>query len=575
MSDDGRNSEQPRESVLDRVDRVCDEFEAAWKAWRSGETPDIKDYLDRVKESERSKLLKELLRLDVDYRSRVKQSVPAAQYRFWFPGQEQLIDQVFARSNASNGNAPGAETVERGPAPETQIDVGRIANPSHSPVVERGAAPETQVDSQQTGPERAHRELEAPAADPVQDLPVIPGYKVLAILGRGGMGVVLKARELKHDRLVALKMIRGWQGTHVYQLARFRIEAEAVACLAHPNIVDLYDVGVCEGYPYLTLEYAPGGSLANRLAGKPQDSRWATELARTLALALQHAHERSILHRDLKPSNILLMEDGTPKIGDFGLAKFSRPMREVSEQFATVSARYDNGIDPLTAELHRLTERLGAQCKSERTPEDPIQDLLTEELCRELLGSFGPEMIVRALPTLKGFVAELQQQRESTLRNGLAPYDELTRSGAIMGTLAYMAPEQAWGDLRNIGPATDVYALGVVLYEMLTGQPPFNWKTIAEFEYMWQRPKAIVPKVAPDLEAIVMKCLEKGVAARYATAAELAADLQRFLDGYPVLATLDMHTPNEIQEDLRPTVDFAENKLPERSRTRSWWQFWK
>ncbi|HMC90682.1 MAG TPA: serine/threonine-protein kinase, partial [Gemmataceae bacterium] len=435
MSDDGRNSEAPRESVLDRVDRVCDEFEAAWKAWRSGEMPRIQDYLDRVEESERSKLLEELLRLDLDYRSRVKQSVPAAQYRFWFPGQEQLIDRVFARSSGSNGNASGAETVERGAAPETQVEVGRIANPSHSPVVERGAAPETQVDSQQTGPDQPHREQEAsPAGAPVQDLPVIPGYKVLAILGRGGMGIVYKAWQQRPERFVAIKMILDNRYATGEDLVRFERDAQALARLKHPGIVQVIEMGDAEGKPFFSMEYLEGGSLANKLAGTPQPPREAAALCETLAQAVHAAHQQNIIHRDLKPLNVLLTSAGTPKIADFGLAKL------------------------LDADQGQ------------------------------------------------------------------------SQSGQIMGTASYMAWEQAAGKVRLIGPATDVAALGAILYECLTGRPPFKGATVLDtLEQVCAREpvpvRQLQPAVPRDLETICLKCLHKEPARRYATAEALAEDL--------------------------------------------------
>jgi serine/threonine-protein kinase len=276
-------------------------------------------------------------------------------------------------------------------------------------------------------------------------LPQIPGYEVEAVLGRGGMGVVFKARHLKLKRLVALKMLL----TDIYaspeELARFRREAEAVAALRHPNIVQVHDAGEAAGRPYFTMEYVEGGSLAQSLAGQPQPPRRVAEVVATLASAVQVAHKSGFIHRDLKPANVLLTAEGTPRIADFGLAR-------------------------------------------------PI--------------ATGPEV---------------------------------TRSGALVGSPSYMAPEQALGRSSTIGPAVDVYGLGGVLYEMLTGRPPFEGlvatetlqKVISEEPVPPSRLNAQVPR---DLETICLKCLRKNPARRYASAQDLADDLHRFLDGKPVLA---------------------------------------
>ena len=157
---------------------------------------------------------------------------------------------------------------------------------------------------------------EAPAA-----LPSVAGYEILGVLGRGGMGVVYKARQEKLNRLVALKMVLAGAHASAEQLARFYTEAEAVARLQHPNIVQIFDVGEFEGLPFFSLEYVDGGTLASKIAGKPQPPREAAETVEQLAYAMAAAHERGIIHRDLKPANVLLSRDGLPKITDFGLAK--------------------------------------------------------------------------------------------------------------------------------------------------------------------------------------------------------------------------------------------------------------
>jgi serine/threonine-protein kinase len=276
-------------------------------------------------------------------------------------------------------------------------------------------------------------------------LPRIPGYEVEAVLGRGGMGIVFRARHLRLGRLVALKMALAGAYAEPRERGRLQREAEAEARLRHPNIVQLYDVGEHEGRLYFTMEFVEGGSLSRKLAGQPQPAGPAAELVATLARAMQLAHASGIIHRDLKPANILLTADGTPKIADFGLAR---------------------------------------------------------------RGEGGPE---------------------------------LTVTGARLGTPSYMAPEQALGKASAIGPAVDVYALGAVLYELLTGRPPFHAETAAETQRQViaeepAPPSRLNAKVPRDLETICLKCLHKAPEGRYGSAEALAEDLQRFLRGEPIAA---------------------------------------
>ena len=260
--------------------------------------------------------------------------------------------------------------------------------------------------------------------------PSVPGYDVLERLGGGGQGEVYKVRQHRPERIVALKMLpAGAVGRE--RLARFRAEADVVARLQHPNVVQIHAVGEQDGRPYLVLEFCAGGALADHLAGAPRPPRDAAALVETLARAMHTAHEAGVVHRDLKPQNVLLAADGTPKIADFGLAK-----------------RFDDDSSP-------------------------------------------------------------------------------TQTVAVLGTPAYMAPEQAAGQTKSVGPAADVYGLGAILYELLTGRPPFQATTSLE---MLERVKGEDP-VSPrrlrretprDLETICLKCLQKRPARRYDSAAELA-----------------------------------------------------
>jgi eukaryotic-like serine/threonine-protein kinase len=306
-------------------------------------------------------------------------------------------------------------------------------------------------------------------------LPVVPGYELLEELGRGGMGVVFKARQTGLNRLVALKMVLGGHQGDPERLSRFRREAEAVAQLQHPHIVQIHEIGTLEGQPFFAMEYVPGGSLDRKLQGQPQPPCDAAALVRTLAEAMQAAHDRGIIHRDLKPANVLLSLSRAPEA-------------RASEEATRASGA-------------RLNE---------------------------------------ALPKITDFGLAKRLEDEGQ-----------TRTGEIIGTPSYMAPEQAAGTPSHsppcqggdggVGPAADIYALGAILYEMLTGRPPF--KGITPMETVLQvlaeqpvPPRRLMPMLPRDLETICLKCLHKEKSRRYLTAQELAEDLQRFLDKRPILA---------------------------------------
>jgi eukaryotic-like serine/threonine-protein kinase len=281
---------------------------------------------------------------------------------------------------------------------------------------------------------------------PSADMPRIFGdFELLEELGRGGMGIVYKARQRSLGRTVAVKMILRGELASAADVARFRSEAAAAARLEHPHIVPVYEVGDSDGQPYFVMKYIEGTTLARRLAAGPLAGREAAELLLPVCQAIQFAHDRGILHRDLKPSNILIDGDNRAHVSDFGLAK-------------------------------------------------------------QVTGDGA-----------------------------------LTRSGAILGTPSYMAPEQVAGNRGQLGPTSDVYSLGTILYHMLTGRPPFQAASPVDtvllvLEQDPLPPRLVNPKADPDLEMIALRCLQKPPLLRYPTAQALADDLAAYLHDEPIAA---------------------------------------
>jgi WD40 repeat protein len=314
--------------------------------------------------------------------------------------------------------------------------------------------------------ESARTQVMDTAVEP--ERPVVPGYQILEVLGRGGMGVVYKARQVGLNRLVALKMVLAGVHAAPQDLIRFLAEAEVVARLQHTNIVQIYQIGRHGDVPYFSLEYIDGGSLGHRLAGVPQQPRAAAALIESLARAMHVAHRKGIVHRDLKPGNILL-----------------RSKSEIR------NPKPDGANNAPPGPTFRVSDY-----------EPKITD-------------FG---LAKHVDTGSG----------------------LTQTGAILGTPSYMAPEQAEAK-KDVGPAVDIYALGAILYEMLTGRPPFRGPTPLDtvMHVLSDEPVAptrLQPGVPRDLETVCLKCLHKEPGKRYATAEALADDLQRFLTDRPIVA---------------------------------------
>ncbi|AMV29503.1 Serine/threonine-protein kinase PrkC [Gemmata sp. SH-PL17] len=405
-------------------------FEDAWR--RRGARPDVGAFIT-PDAPHPTRLLVELVHVDLEFRLRAGEPARAEDYFSRFPAlgrRELAVDLLVAEFALRNRHCPPAWPEEFWLRfPEMTGDL-RARMPGDG----------------RTGWFTATRPVER-AEGPLVGTPVIPGYEILGELGRGGMGVVYKARDLLLNRTVAVKTFAS--APRADGCARFAREAEAIARLDHPNIVPVYEVGdwrCASGptVPYFAMKLYTGGSLNDAAAGRGTDPKAHARIVEAIARAVHHAHQRGVLHRDLKPSNILLDDDGHPHVADFGLA-----------------GRID-------------------------------------------------------------------------------PSDQPTLTAVVAGTPAYMAPEQA-SNPKQVSTAADVYGLGAILFNRLTGRSPFAAETpLATLDLVTnvpaERPSALNPAVPRDLDTICLKCLEKDPVCRYATAQELADDLERWRLGVPISA---------------------------------------
>ena len=371
--------------LLFQINDACNRFEDDWK---SGLQPKAEDYLAAGANVKFEKFLQELLPIEVAYRERSGSPLTVQECQERFPDADrEWIEEVI-----------------RGDA------------------VEATSSEKSELKSQETPQE-------------------IPNYELLEKIGTGGMGVIYKARQINLDRIVALKMLHDAHRDR----ERFRMEAEAVAGLTHPNIVSVFETGGEQGHLFFTMQYIDGCNLKEYIDQHRITADDAASVTETIAHAVHYAHQRGILHRDLKPANVLVDSLGQPHIADFGLAK--------------------------------------------------------------------------------------QMERDV----------ELTRSGTILGTPGYMAPEQASGRVKNLTIATDVYGIGAILYALLTGDAPFTGDTSLQIlrrviEEPPTSPRVFRRDLDRDLETICLKCLEKSPELRYASADELASDCSRYLNRKPVIA---------------------------------------
>lgn len=419
-------------SLLQRIDDVCDKFEAQWRA---GRRPDMERFLESIDESERPAVLEELLLIEWPWRLRHGETPTIAEYVLRFPKDRAQILQVAQRY----ADAIPSFAVETNTASQSTA-----SQPTQAFAQADNAEPKTGTSAAVLD---ASTVVYAPTVSPFVASPGKPfgNYELLRVVAHGGMGVVYQARQAGVNRLVALKMILSGSVASAEERRRFLAEAEAAGKLRHPNIVPVFEVGELEGQPFFSMGYIDGPSLKSKLSDGPLPPRQAAELLRTITQAVAYAHSQDIIHRDLKPANILLDAEGQPQVTDFGLAK-----------------------------------------------------LTTTD-------------------------------------------SSLTASGQILGTPSYMPPEQALGNVSQVGVTADVYSLGATLYCMLIGRPPFQAATVVETLQQVVHQDPVPPRqlnreIPRDLEIICLKCLQKAPWQRYSTADRLADDLDRFLTNRTIFA---------------------------------------
>lgn len=438
------------------IDRISDEFEAELAAQTRSS---IAEKLRGVPHEIRESLFAALLAIEIDFQRHAGNSVSPDDYVREHPDFEEIVRDVVS---------PGIDKSTEEETPNaTENDGG--TTPLNSPKPASGSR-----------------------------VPLLHDrYEIVETIGRGGMGIVYRAWDRDLKRHVALKMVLAGDHAAEEQLTRFHNEAEAIARLHHPNIVQVYDLGEQDGLPFLSLEFVEGGSLADRLTDAPMDARVSARLCETLARAVSFAHESGVIHRDLKPANILIA--------------YRTPGGRHEETKANeIDSFRDDATDELTLRMATSSLQSLEQGSDGKFPHDESPDHWFPKIT-----DFGLARTIDAKA-------------------------DLTATGEILGTPQYMSPEQAAGS-ASIGPATDIYSLGAVLYRLIAGRPPFTGATVFETMQMVMEqdtiaPTALQPELPVDISTICLKCLEKQPQRRYSSASDLAEDLQRFLNDEPIEA---------------------------------------
>jgi len=426
-----------------RIKEACDRFQ---RAWTEGDKPCVEEYLAAESEPERLALMHELLVVERRHRERTDNPLTPEDAHRRFPDHSELVDSVFT---SAGGSITQDVTSTQPPPDETSaptedflastIDYSRSEAASDTATDAAALRDQDSAESPSTIPSDPRSEGLAPIPE---GIPPIADYEMLGLLGRGGMGMVLKARDRRLERIVAIKMPLSPDDEY---RKRFLREARASAGLRHANICPIHEVGEADGWPYLVMDYIQG-CILRELAAEDLPAERSTKIVAKLARAVDYAHQHDVVHRDLKPSNVMIdAETGEPILMDFGLAK------------------------PITG--------------------------------------------------------------DSSL---------MTQSGQVIGTPAYMPPEQATGEHERVGPRSDIYSLGAILYYLLSGHSPFAG-SVAEVlgKVCNQEPVALrklQPRTHRDLETICSKAMAKESRDRYVSASALADDLDRFRAGEAILA---------------------------------------